>query len=138
MNLSKSSKAQLLDYATVELGLELPETMSRDEMISQIKLATGQGDALAAADAAPEKKAQPKTIKIQLHTVEGQTGASDVPVMCNGKSYLLRRGVEIDAPPEVVDILKNAKQMKYATRVGPDGDRTLEKREVQSYPFSYL
>lgn len=137
MNVSKSSKAQLLEYAAVDLGLDLAETMTRDEIVDQIRLASGEGDALATVDAVPKEPAKPKTIKIQLHAVEGNTGSSDVPVIHNGKSYLLKRGVTIDAPPGVVDILKNAKQMKYTMRIDKDGNRYLDKREVQSYPFSY-
>lgn len=71
-------------------------------------------------------------VTIHIHKTPGATGASDVFVGVNEKSFLIQRGVDVEVPRPVVEVLKNANE-----RVTVQNPKTgeLESRETQSYPF---
>lgn len=53
---------------------------------------------------ATENKA-PKTVKIKLPLTRSES--EDVYVCLNGKSYLIKRGVEVEVPEGVAEILQH-------------------------------
>ena len=51
----------------------------------------------------------PKTVKIKLPLT--RTEKDDVPVGLNGKTYLIKRGVEVEVPVGVAKILERKEKM---------------------------
>lgn len=51
----------------------------------------------------------PKKVKIKLPLTRGEK--DDVYVAVNGKSYLIKRGEEVEVPESVVEVLKNSEEM---------------------------
>ena len=69
---------------------------------------------MAAAKA--ENKAE-KTVKIRLYK-DNDKYKDDVQVIVNGRVYLIKRGVEVEVPDFVAEVLENAqKQSQYAAEV---------------------
>ena len=62
-----------------------------------------------AENAAAKKPAKPKTVKIKLPLT--RTEKDDVYVGLNGKSYLIKRGVEVEVPEGVAKILERREKM---------------------------
>lgn len=75
-----------------------------------------------------------KKVSLLIHKTEGDTGSTHVPVSINGKTWLIRRGENVSVPKYVVEVLKNAVKDIY---VQDDVLKTIVKREVPAYPFSY-
>ena len=61
--------------------------------------------------ATTEKNVQnkPKMVKIRLPLT--RTEQDDVYVAINGKSYLIKRGVEVEVPEAVLNVLKHREKM---------------------------
>ncbi len=55
------------------------------------------------------KAAKPKTVKIKLPLTRYEK--EDVYVAINGKSYLIKRGEEVEVPEGVYEILENREKM---------------------------
>lgn len=53
--------------------------------------------------------AKPKTAKIKLPLSKYEK--DDVYVAINGKSYLIKRGIEVQVPAAVVEVLENRERM---------------------------
>lgn len=51
----------------------------------------------------------PKKVKIKLPLTRGEK--DDVYVGVNGKTYLIKRGEEVEVPESVVEVLKNSEDM---------------------------
>ena len=62
-----------------------------------------------AENAAAKKPAKPKMVKIKLPLT--RTEKDDVYVGLNGKSYLIKRGVEVEVPEGVAKILERKEKM---------------------------
>lgn len=67
--------------------------------------------AKTAPAAEPEEKenpaTEPKKVKIKLFKDNGRY-SGDVFVGVNGRNYLLKRGVELEVPPEVAEVLAHS------------------------------
>ena len=62
-------------------------------------------------------KAEKKTVKIRLHK-DNDKYRDDVQVIVNGQVYLIKRGIEVEVPDFVAEVLENAqKQNQYAITV---------------------
>ena len=55
------------------------------------------------------KANKPKLVKIKLPLTRYEK--DDVYVALNGKSYLIKRGVEVEVPKGIVEILENREKM---------------------------
>lgn len=69
---------------------------------------------------------------VTIHPTNDEGGSEAVFLSLNGYAYQIPRGMPIEVPEEVVQILKNAKQ--ELTSFGKDG--SLITRETQRFPFS--
>lgn len=56
-----------------------------------------------------EEVAEEKTVKIILPLT--RTEKSDVPVGVNGKTWLIKRGVEVEVPECVAEVIRNSEEM---------------------------
>ena len=64
---------------------------------------------MAETKTAAEKVAKEKTVKIILPLT--RTEKNDVPVGVNGKTWLIKRGVEVEVPECVAEVLRNSEEM---------------------------
>ena len=62
-------------------------------------------------------KAEKKTVKIRLYK-DNDKYRDDVSVIVNGEVYIVKRGIEVEVPDFVAEVLENAqKQNQYAITV---------------------
>jgi hypothetical protein len=136
-NINKgSTKAEIIDALKAE-GFDVEEKATRDEMLTLLSQLTGTDYDKFSASAKVEPKAQSKaeqTRTIVIPSGESKVNQGDVFVGHNGVTYQLKRDTEIEAPPGVIDALRNAKQ-----KVGIQlDDGSLAYREVLAYPFNIV
>ena len=120
--MANNTNSQAADNAAME---ELKKKLAEAE--EQAKAAQNEAaEAAARAEAAEKKNAeteaqlqalqnpvtQPKadTVRIKIH-VEKNGPKDDVQVFLNGRQYIIRRGVEVDVPRGVAEILANRDKM---------------------------
>ena len=53
-----------------------------------------------------------KKVKIKLPIIRGENENEDVYVAVNGKSYLIKRGVYVDVPESVAEVLQHSEEMQ--------------------------
>lgn len=83
----------------------------------------------------PKTKADDsKRIRIIIHAGEGEQGHSDVAIGVNDNVCQIKRGVEVDVRPEVLDVLKNCVQTVFER----NSEGRLEERDVQRFPYSVI
>lgn len=134
-----STKAEIIEALNSE-GYEGDEQSTRDELLTTLSQLTGtdyekfSASAKATAAKADEQvEAEPRRI-IVIPSGESKVNQGDVFVGHNGVTYQLKRDTEIEAPPGVLDALRNAKQ-----KVGiQQDDGSLQYREVLAYPFNVV
>jgi hypothetical protein len=51
---------------------------------------------------------KPERVKIIISESDGDDGQADVFLSVNGKAYTIKRGFEVEVPPEVVEVLEHA------------------------------
>lgn len=92
-----------LDTMRKELTDGMTELMAAktqlDDEKSKLNISTG-------------KKAAEKPVKmVKVELEKTKEKKSDVPVTVNGKVYLIQRGVEVEVPDFVAEVLENTKKM---------------------------
>lgn len=123
---NSQNKEELLEYAK-SVNVPVHHAMG----IDKIKMILRESPVELNSEA--EIRASRK-VKVLIHKTEGDTGSIDVPVSVNGKTWLIKRGVEVVIPAYVLEVLQNAIKDIY---VQDDVTKSIVKREVPSYPFSY-
>jgi len=58
--------------------------------------------------------ADSKTVKVKLFKDNGRY-KGDLFVSVNGVNYKIRRGVEVEVPPEVAEVLENSRRQDEST-----------------------
>lgn len=153
---SKTTKPELIAYATTQLGVELDEReFSRDELIAEVKkIETSLGITAENPDQGDDtnndteshNKAEnkhPRFVMLRIHTPPMPNDDEDTEpethciVGFNGKNYQIEFDVEegVKVPYGVYDVIKNAVQTRYR-RV--KGKRELEARQEQRYKFNVV
>lgn len=61
------------------------------------------------AKAATSKK---KMVKIRLPRLEGQNAAQEEFFSVNFKNYIIKRGVEVEVPEEIAEVIQNAEKAR--------------------------
>ena len=120
---TSDNKEELIDHAK-SLGVEANARFSIDSIKKQIR------DAGSTVPAVAEKK-----VKLMIHKTEGDTGSIDVPISVNGKTWLVKRGMEVIVPAFLVEVLDHAVKDIY---VQDEITKTIVKREVPAYPYSAM
>lgn len=127
--LQAMSYEELLEQAEV-LGVEGADAMAEEEL--RIALAGQLESSASNKKPASRKKATPKASKdpfadtVRIVVEESDNDRQPAYVGVNGRSYRIKRGVEVDVPRPVADVLLSAKQKVR----NPDGT----DREVPTYP----
>lgn len=118
----------IIEYAK---GIDLPldKRLGIDKMKAQIRTEM----AVRNSTPAPADIASQKLVKLIIHKTDSDTGSLVVPVSVNGKTWLIKRGVEVTVPAFVVEVLENAVKDVY---VQNDMQKPPELRQSPAYPFS--
>jgi hypothetical protein len=77
-------------------------------------------------------------VKLIIHESANEHDINPVPVSVNGYAYIINRGVEVDVPKAVAEVLNNARMTVYDRKQDENGNEYLKPREALSYPFSIL
>lgn len=150
MNITKrSSKDDVIAYITGVMGLAAPEGATKDELYAFIE-ENGGTIGSSGPDLEKEKTGDnidsasqvnlSDRVKIRITKTDDNRGSEDVFVGVNGAGFLIKRGVAVDVPRAVVEVLRNAVTKKLQEIVNDNGDHTgaFEYIDVQSYPFEVL
>lgn len=151
---SRTSKADIVNYAASELGVKLDENKSKDDLLAEVRelekeMGIAQADEpVKFTDEEPkEEKAEddkvPSRAVIVIHQPPSPDEESEPDTHCviglNGRNYQIAYGEEVEVPYGVYDILKNAKQVRYFTKKDPaTGLTQTDSKTVQRYPFSLI
>ncbi len=131
LNLDVMDLEELKAQARV-LDISLKGNPGEDTLRTKIKTElglVGGNDTQAASESVPKQEAGQKRVTISIP--ESETDTQPVQIYVNGRSYIIRRGEEVDVPESVIEVLNNAKQMVY-------NPETMKAREVLSYPFQII
>lgn len=149
---SRSSKAQLIEFAKTELGIELPESMSNPEMYAIIKEQIGSvdadkddddqsapavtQDAPVVTDAEPsvvvEQKA-PTHFTIRVAKPAG-TQMTDMVITANGVNTQLQFGKDVKVSAAAYHALADAVELTPGHR-NPDTGEWVEPAYEPRYSF---
>lgn len=133
-------------FARNELGITPPAGLTKDALRKVLAEALSEG--LPVDDSVPQiapakakdAKGKLQRKRIMIHKTSDASGADDVLVGVNGRMFQIKRGVEVEVPMSVVEVLKNAVADKYEWRADPklSNGGEMVKREALAYPFSVL
>lgn len=129
-----SKPATIVKYLQDELGIKAPEGATTEELL---KLVTENGGKVVdknepAETAASDVKDQSNT-RVRIKVFERPDADRQLTVGINGVFTTIVRGVEVNVPYAVYDLLKNAVTKQYEQK----GDEVIE-REVQTDPFTVV
>ena len=151
--LTEATKAQLRQFATVTLGLEVGNFAKKPEILAKIREAH-EGDTITISNEAVEQKpknpeksatkqpAEPEQVQEMEHdpqdpnhpankmetifidTVEAPGGEEPVWVQVNGKGIWIPRGKDVEVKHKFVHVLENAVRSVYDQEVDDNGNPT--------------
>jgi hypothetical protein len=135
-NIKKWDKKKLAEEARKLFGLELPETMDRDEML---KAFVNARDARNANNDHTDRNTSPEKgknsrIKVIFHNQDGPGGSDDIFVSVNGRAYLIKREHEVRLPREVMRVIENAEQSVFER----GADNRMREKLVKRYSYTVL
>jgi hypothetical protein len=155
----KTTKAELIAHAATNLGAELSDSLTRDELVSEVKkLETSLGivsentekketktikTVKATTNEETKSKGRPEFVMLRIHTPPSSNADEEAEeethciVGFNGRNYQIAYDVEegVKVPYGVYDILKNAVQSKYRK---VKGQRELKETKEQRYKFNVV
>lgn len=146
-NYSKMTKAELIEKS-LELGLDVDDSYTVADIHELLNEAFGDVELPGLAsespvESAPDKKATGKKTDVKktddprkswpvIRVSPDSADKRDVVVIVNGKTYLIKRGVDVAVPPGVLEALDHAVQTIY-----PDKD-TMVPVEQHTYPYTVV
>ena len=142
IDLDKATIADMRAYARDELGLQIPKNMMKDSIAEAIREADPSlfPEPATPGEELPKAAAQKNKVTIMIHKTGEKGGDRDVPIGVNGRISLVQRGVEVEVPRSVLEVLKNAKETRWEwvpNNSHPQGGE-LVSREAHAYPFSVV
>ena len=119
------------------------------KMLQKVMQLEQENAALKAAKGAAEERDNPnvasashasslKRIRINVHESNDENPLDPVPVSPNSRTYQLKRGHEVDVPPEVVEGLANAIEIRYAKAEDEKGRMSMKPRRVPRFPYTVI
>ena len=91
--------------------------MANRKETEQVKDTAPEKDAQAAPEQAAQaaaEQAQPEEKKVKIRIPRTSKNQEDVFVSVNMDTYLIKRGVEVEVPEAVAEVLRNQEQMLEA------------------------
>lgn len=147
IDLTKATAADCIKYAADNLGKRIAanagEDTARGKLAEMIADEDGVVNPLTSAVATPagtaafvDKVEGDDTVpelekRIKIKIFEDKTDKQPVPVGINGIQFLIKRGVEVEVPPAVVNILNDAVTTSY-------DPETMEEIHTHTFPFTIL
>lgn len=162
VKMSEASMKQLMDFATIMMGLDVPKAAkAKADVIAIIEAAGWVMDTIPTLQKAAEVpdlcdsegNPRPRTfqhdfngkgvmrecVAINIPEQDKPGGQEPVPVAVNGSQMWITRNKKVVIPVEYVEVLENAEQFIYPeTRDGLNEEGLGEPRVVKAYPFSYV
>lgn len=126
IDLNSLTVSQLKEQARI-LGIEIKGSPTASQLREKILAVLNDGDV---TDLEEPAIAQTNSDWVTIVVAEDEKDQQPAYVGVNAKSYRIRRGEPVSVPPEVVEVLRNAKQ-----RI-PQKDGTY--KNVPTYPFSIV
>ncbi len=138
-NMATAEKPAMKLYANNELGLSLTMSMSEATMRERITKHCVENDlplptAKIEMKRAAGKNKDVKYIKIKIAQSEKPGGTEPAFVGVQGVGYMIPRGIEVEVPASVVEVLKNAVQ----DIVTQDDEGVIYHNDMPTYPFSVI
>lgn len=142
MDINTATKVELI-AAVVEQGLVEFQVEAEKMSVKDLRtLLNGgslqapegnpEGNPAAVAPVAKAGKGKSGRVRLTIHEQEGAGGNDDVFVSVNEVGYQIKRGHEVEVPPEVVEVLNNAVMTVYE----PLKEGGMRERNVRRYNFS--
>ena len=92
-------------------GAAAQESADKDAKIAELEKLLKERETDKASAPAPDSAPEPaKTKVIELYKDEKIT--EDVQVFVNGRQYIIQRGVQVEVPMEVFEVLQNQQRMR--------------------------
>lgn len=162
-SIADANKAELLEFAQINLGLEVSDRMTREQLVVKIKAAghTASTITVDAADPLPDtdyddepddrpvifqatdipatgEMVDPWTVKVRINipAANDPLGRQDVFVAVNGREALIQRGVDVELPLPYVLALKDASIISYPR--DREGQMVDDPILLPVYPFSVI
>lgn len=133
-DVESADKAALRKYGKEVMGIDFPPATSEDTMRDRAREHLAGGKDLVA-----DQPTHPKTVKILIPSVEGDTGSAPVFVGLNTREYLIQRDEEVTVPYGVYENLKNAREKRYRMVRNPETNKNeLTFTEVSAYPVQVV
>lgn len=98
--------AELMTQLEAKNSADSKVNADKDALIAELK-AKLEAKTVGADATVPEEK---KTVR--LHLYKDERINEDVQVFVNGRQYIIQRGVDVEVPLEVAEVLKNQERMK--------------------------
>ncbi len=135
-NLAIADKYQLKYWAKEEYDLGLSLSMSAETMRARILAHCAKNEIETPNSVVKGKTLENvKYVTINIAKSDKKDGGTPVFVGVQGVSYLIPRGIPIDVPPSVVEVLNNA--ITDVVTQDPDSGEMLHE-DVATYPFQIL
>jgi len=71
-----------------------------------------------------------KMVKIRLPRLEGQDAVQEEFYSVNFKNYIIKRGVEVEVPEEIAEVIKNAEKARDEALNFADEHKVREPKEA--------
>lgn len=84
------------------------------------------------------KVAVPDKVTIIIHKDTRDHAVDPVPVALNGVQYTIRRGMEVEVPAVLIEVLDQAEEIRYESVRNQDGSTTMVPRKALSYPYQII
>ena len=67
---------------------------------------------MATENSAKTATSKKKMVKIRLPKLEGQNAAQEEFYSVNFKNYIIKRGVDVEVPEEIAEVIRNAEKAR--------------------------
>lgn len=131
-----TANAHELKYYAGTIGLKLSLSMTENTMRERIQAYCDENglEAPTASVARHHKHKNQKRLTINIAKQDKPGGGEPVFVGVQGVGYTIPRGINVEVPAPVVEVLKNAVQSK----VYQDEDGNLHSEDVLTYPYQIV
>lgn len=85
---------------------------------------------MATENSAKTATSKKKMVKIRLPRLEGQDAVQEEFYSVNFKNYIIKRGVEVEVPEEIAEVIKNAEKARDEALNFADEHKVREPKEA--------
>lgn len=143
-----ASAKELRQYAELQLGIDLPQTSNRSQILAKIKRAEPDIEevpAIVDPEPAPLTKAvaaeaqqEAKKVRVRIAPQDGVGGDRPVFVSVNGRAMLIPRSKVVEIPPAYAEALTNATYTVYDEVKNDEGEVAYVPRDVARFNAQFF